>query len=38
MGISTRLILSFLLVSLLPLAAAGYAGLQAMQQVGNLAI
>ena len=38
MKISTRLILSFLLVSLLPLAAVGYAGLQAMQQVGNLAI
>jgi len=38
MKISTRLILSFLLVSLLPLAAVGYAGLQAMKQIGNLSI
>ncbi|MBU0494274.1 MAG: HAMP domain-containing protein [Chloroflexi bacterium] len=38
MKISTRLILSFLLVSLLPLAAVGYVGLQAMEHVGNLAI
>lgn len=38
MKISTRLILSFLLVSLLPLAAVGYAGLQAMEHIGDLSI
>jgi nitrogen fixation/metabolism regulation signal transduction histidine kinase len=38
MKISTRLILSFLLVSMLPLAVVSYAGLQAMEHIGNLAI
>ncbi|HOT90022.1 MAG TPA: HAMP domain-containing protein [Anaerolineae bacterium] len=38
MKISTRLILSFLLVSLLPLAAIGYAGLRAMERIRSLAI
>ncbi len=38
MKISTRLILSFLLMSLLPLATVGYAGLQAMENIGNLSI
>lgn len=36
--ITTRLILSFLAVSILPLTAVSYAGLQAMDQVGSTAI
>jgi len=38
MKISTRLIISFLLVALLPLGIIGYAGLQAMNQIGSLSI
>ena len=38
MRVTTRLILSFLLVSILPLIVVSYAGLQAMAGVGSLAV
>jgi len=38
MGIRTRLVLSFLAISILPMAVAGFVGLWAMERVGSLAV